>query len=163
MNLTNLFLPLSFGLSVVTYTLIAIWYIMPTLGKIPRANALTLLILFHTIRHVGTAFLLPGVTAETLDLRFANPAAYGDLLAAVLAFIAIAGLRLKWPIAIPLVWTFNLVGTIDLFHAVFQGLRFHGNGDMGAMYLLVALVVPAILVTHIMVFVLLLKPQRQAV
>jgi len=89
----DLILPLSIVMSFVSYSLIAMWYVVPALAAMPREKALTALVLPHTFRHIGMAFLIPGVTAEVLDPRFANPAAYGDLLAAVLALLAIVGLR----------------------------------------------------------------------
>jgi hypothetical protein len=84
----------------------------------PRADALMPLLLLHSFRHIGMAFLLPGVTATALDARFAIPAAYGDLLAAVLAFVAILALRQQWAAATPLVWLCNIVGTVDLLNAL---------------------------------------------
>ena len=101
------------------------------------------------------AFLIPGVTSEVLDSRFANPAAYGDLLAAVLALIAIMALRRRWGMAIPLVWIFNIEGSLDLLNALFQGFRHTPAGHLGATYFIPAVVVPALLVTHFMVFRLL--------
>ena len=109
------------------------------------------------------AFLIPGVTAQVLDARFAVPAAYGDMAAAVLAFVAIAGLRLRWAVAIPLVWLFNLVGTLDLLNAVFQGFRHNADGHLGATYFIPAVVVPALLVSHYLVFSLLVRRQPIAV
>ncbi|MEE8225501.1 MAG: hypothetical protein V3R30_01675, partial [Kiloniellales bacterium] len=90
-------------------------------------------------------------------------AAYGDLLAAVLALVALLALRLDWPIAVPLVWIFNIEGTLDLLNAVFQGLRYTPDGHLGATYFIPAVVVPALLVTHAIVFWLLLRKQAQAV
>ena len=81
----------------------------------------------------GMAFLLPGVTATALDARFATPAAYGDLLAAVLAFVAILALRQQWAVAIPLVWLCNIVGTVDLLNALWQGFHHVLGGQFGAM------------------------------
>ncbi len=111
-------LPLSIVLGLLSYSLIAKWYVMPQLVGMPRANALTPLLLFHSFRYIGLAFLIPGVTSEILDSRFAIPAAYGDLLAALLALIAIMALRLRWAMAIPLVWVFNIEGSLDLLNAV---------------------------------------------
>ena len=37
-----------------------------------------------------------GVTSQSLDSRFANPAAYGDLIAAILALLAILALHRGW-------------------------------------------------------------------
>jgi hypothetical protein len=35
---------------------------------------------------------------------------------------SLVALRGRWGEALPLVWLFNVVGTVDLFHAVFRGL-----------------------------------------
>ena len=90
---SDLILPLSLVMGLVGYGLIAQWYVMPILRTLPRARALLPLLLFHSFRFIGLTFLIPGVTAQELDPRFANPAAYGDLLAAVLALLAIVALR----------------------------------------------------------------------
>jgi len=153
----ELILPLSIMLAVVSYSLIAKWYVMPWLAPLSRKEALTPLLLLHSSRFIGLAFLIPGVTSVPLDPRFANPAAWGDLLAAVLAFIALLALRLEWSAAVPLVWIFNIEGTLDLLNALFQGMRYAPNSDLGATYFIPAVIVPALLVTHFMVFKLLLS------
>jgi len=153
----NLILPLSIMLAVVSYSLIAKWYVMPWLAPLSRKEALTPLLLLHSSRFIGLAFLIPGVTSVPLDPRFANPAAWGDLLAAVLALIALLALRLEWSAAVPLVWIFNIEGTLDLLNALFQGMRYAPNSDLGATYFIPAVIVPALLVTHFMVFKLLLS------
>ena len=153
----DLILPLSIAMALLAYGLIARWYLMPVLTAMPRTDALVPLLLFHCFRYVGLAFLIPGVTAEPLDPRFANPAAYGDLLAALLAFLAILALRQRWSLAIPLVWIFNIEGTVDLLIAVVQGLRFTEDGTLGATYFIPAVIVPALLVSHVMIFMLLMR------
>lgn len=153
----NLILPLSIFLGVLSFSLIARWYVMPFLISRPLNEALVPLILPHCFRYVGMVFLIPGVTSRALDPRFANPAAYGDLIAAVLAILAIFALRLSLRSAIPLVWLFNIEGTLDLFNALFQGLRYTENGHLGAAYFIPAVIVPVLLVTHYMVFILLLR------
>jgi hypothetical protein len=129
----NFSLPLSIILSLISFGLIGKWYLMPALSALSRNEALVPLLLFHSFRHIGMAFLILGVTSSVLDPRFAEPAAYGDLLAAVLAFIVIMALRSQWSVAIPLVWIFNIVGTLDLLNALFQGFRHAPADDMGAM------------------------------
>lgn len=155
----NLILPLSIIMGLIAYGLIAKWYVMPVLVALPRARALVPLLLFHCFRFIGLAFLIPGVTSESLDPRFANPAAYGDLLAALLAFFAILALRGGWRTAIPLVWVFNIEGTLDLLNAVTQGLRYTEDGTLGATFFIPMVVVPALLVTHVMVFIILLRDE----
>ena len=156
------FLPTSMVMGLLVFGFTVKWYVAPALTGLDRKAALTPFLLFHATRYIGLAFLIPGVTAEPLDPRFADPAAYGDLLAAVLALVALLALRLDWPIAVPLVWIFNIEGTLDLLNAVFQGLRYTPDGHLGATYFIPAVVVPALLVTHAIVFWLLLRKQAQA-
>ena len=160
--MANLFLPVSIVMGVISFSLVARWYVMPALRDLPRSAALTPLLLLHTTRYAGLAFLIPGVTAEALDPRFANPAAYGDLLAALLALVAVAALRLRMAAAIPLVWLFNVAGFLDLLNALFQGFRHTHGGQLGAAYFIPAVIVPALLVSHVLVFILLVAPQRSA-
>lgn len=153
----RLFFPISFTMAFAACGLIAKWYVMPALVALPRAQSLVPVILIHCFRFIGLAFLIPGVTSQSLDPRFSNPAAYGDLFAAAMAFLAILGLRREWSTAIPLVWAFNLVGTLDLLNALILGLRYTTYGALGAMYFIPAVVVPVLLVTHAIVFVILLR------
>ena len=153
----NLMLPLSMVMGLAAYGFIAKWYVMPALAALPRARALPPLLLLHCFRFVGLAFLIPGVTSQPLDPRFANPAAYGDLLAAFLAFFGVIALRLRWRAAILLVWLFNIEGTFDLLNAVARGLRYNEAGMFGATIFIPMVIVPALLVTHLMVFMILLR------
>jgi len=110
-------------LSLAGYTLIARWYVAPRLAARSLPSVLTPLLLFHSFRHLGMVFLVPTVVGPALPPAFAVPAAYGDLLAALLALLATAALRLEWTLAIALVWVFNIVGLLDLVNAFYQGLR----------------------------------------
>jgi hypothetical protein len=56
--------------------------------------------------------------------------------------------------AIPLIWLFNLVGTLDLINAMFQGLRY--DAQLGAAYYIPTVAVPALFVSHAMIFAMLL-------
>ena len=86
---------------------------------------------------MGLLFLVPGVVAEPLPPEFANPAAYGDLAAGALAILARGG----WRAALPLVWLFNVVGTVDLLYAVFRGLSVDAQQNMGAAWYIPTFVV----------------------
>ena len=145
-------------LSLVVYSLIARWYVVPRLAALPRRDALTPLLLLHAFRYLGMVFLVPTVVGPALPAAFAVPAAYGDLLAALLALLAIAALRQTWPVAIPLVWLFNVEGTLDLVNAFYQGLR--NNVQLGAAYYIPTFAVPALLVTHAMIFAMLIRRTR---
>jgi hypothetical protein len=145
-------------LSVVGYSLIARFYVAPRLAALPLSAALTPLLLLHAFRHVGMVFLVPTVVGPALPAAFAVPAAYGDLLAALLALVAITALRNSWALAIPLVWLFNVEGTLDLINAFYQGLR--NNVLLGAAYYIPTVAVPALFVTHAMIFAMLIRRSR---
>jgi len=145
-------------LSLVVYSLIARWYVVPRLAALPLRDALTPLLLLHAFRYLGMVFLVPTVVGPALPAAFAVPAAYGDLLAALLALLAIAALRQAWPLAIPLVWLFNVEGTLDLVNAFYQGLR--NNVQLGAAYYIPTFAVPALFVTHAMIFAMLIRRSR---
>jgi hypothetical protein len=58
------------------------------------------------------------------------------------------------------VWVFNLVGTVDLLNAFYQGNRTSVRldpGAQGAAYFIPTLIVPLLLITHALVFRLLLR------
>jgi hypothetical protein len=156
---------LSTVISLLSYALIAIWYVVPRLSKQPRVEALIPLILLHTFRTVGLVFLFPQVMGGALPPGFATPAAYGDLLTTGLALLAACTLRFRPGMALPLVWLFNLVGIADLVFAMYKGAvlglpSFH----LGVAWLLLTVYVPLLLVGHIIVFWILLRtaPSAQA-
>lgn len=122
-----------------------------------QTRALRPLLVLHSFRFVGLAFLVPGVVSPDLPAAFARPAAYGDLVAAVLALLALAGLQTGFGIV--LVWVFNLWGSTDLLYAFYQGLVGVGlkPGQLGAAYFIPTVLVPLLLITHGLVFLLLLK------
>ena len=120
------------ALTFVAWVIISAQCLWPALCSQPRARALRPLLLLHSFRFIGLAFLVPGVVSPDLPGAFARPAAYGDLIAAVLALLALAGLQSG--LGIGLVWVFNLWGSADLLYAFYQGLIGVGiePGQLGA-------------------------------
>jgi hypothetical protein len=148
---------ISVALSLIAWSSVAVLYLWPALRSLPRVRALQPLLLLHSFRFIGLAFLVPGVVSPELPSAFARPAAYGDLAAAVLALLSLAALRT--PLGLALVWIFNVVGTADLLHAIYLGRIGVGvePGHLGAAYFIPTVVVPLLLVTHVLVFRLLLR------
>ena len=152
-----------FGLSVLMnfvacgiVTKLCIW---PRLRVMSREEALLPLVAPHMFRFVGLSFLVPGVVSASLSPDFARPAAYGDLAAALLAIITVLALAARAFWALLIVWIFNLWGTIDLLYAIYQGeigVRI-GPGSLGAAFYIPTVVVPPLLVTHGLIFWLLLR------
>ena len=154
-----------FGVSVlmsfIAFGIVTKLYIWPRLGVMDREDALIPLVVPHTFRFVGLSFLIPGVVSPALSSAFAVPAAYGDLVAAVLAIIAIWALSARVFWVIPFVWVFNLWGTADLLYAVYLGqiaVRID-PGSLGAAFFIPTVVVPPLLITHGLIFWLLLRPK----
>src|SRR5499426_1306 len=147
----------SIAFSLIAWGIVAARYIWPELRHRQRAEALRPLLILHSFRFIGLAFLIPGVVAPDLPGAFARPAAYGDLIAGVLALLALAGLQSG--LGIGLVWVFNLWGSADLLYAFYQGLMGVGiePGQLGATYFIPTVVVPLLLITHGLVFWLLLR------
>jgi hypothetical protein len=107
-------------------------------------------------------FLAPGATYPGMPPQFAYPAALGDLVAAVLAVVAIPPVATQARSARFLVWLFNLAGTVDLLAAITLASVYDASAQMGAAYWIPAFWVPALLVTHYITFIVLWKHWRQA-
>lgn len=152
------FASIAFALS--AWGIVAARYIWPRLRHLPRAEALRPLLVLHSFRFIGLAFLVPGVVSPDLPSTFAHSAAYGDIVAATLALLSL--LLLPRGAGIVIAWIFNLWGSVDLLNAFYQannaGLM---AGQLGATYFLPTLVVPLLLITHGLVFRILLQHQSE--
>jgi hypothetical protein len=89
-----------------------------------------------------------GATYAGMPPQFAYPAAFGDLLAALLAMAAILAVVRNVRGGRLLVWIFNLEGTVDLIAAMALATIYGAPAYMGPAYWIPALWVPALLVTH---------------
>jgi len=154
-----------FGLSVlmsfVASGLLTKLYVWPWLRRMER-DALVPMMLPHTMRFIGLSFLVPGVVSPSLQSAFAAPAAYGDLVAAVLAVVAIIALSRRASLAILLVWLFNVWGAADCLFAFYQGL-FGVQIDpsaLGAAFFIPTALVPPLFITHGLIFWLFLRPPQ---
>src|SRR5713101_866944 len=141
-------------------------YILPRLKSMPRFEAHRAIATLHSFRFFGLVFILPGIVGPNLPAAgFATFAAYWDLATGVLAMLALLTVRIR-----PLFWlfvaAFNLVGVIDLildyYHAVRVGLPALA-GQLGATYAIPIIYVPVLMITHVVAFYLLLRPQPKAV
>ena len=161
MNIHALF-GLSVLMSFVAFGIVTKLYIWPRLRILPRENALALLVVPHIFRFIGLGFLVPGVVSPSLPLAFAAPAAYGDLVAAILAVATTLALSRRASWAILLVWLFNVWGASDLLYAFYQG-QFGVQidpGALGAAFFIPTLVVPPLFITHCLIFWLLLRSKK---
>jgi hypothetical protein len=121
----QLLFAISIMFSFVAWSIVTVQFIWPWLHAQPRTEALRPLLILHSFRFIGLAFLVPGVVSPDLPTAFAQPAAYGDLIAAVLALIALAALK--------------------------------SRAGLGATFFIPTLIVPVLLITHGLMFRILLQ------
>jgi len=153
--------PLHLVLGYVTWLLFFGVYVLPRLASMDRVDAQRAIATLHSFRFFGLVFILPGVVGPGLPADFAAFAAYWDLATGVLAMLALLTVRIR-----PLFWLFvvgfNLVGAADLildyYHAIHVGLPAMA-GQLGAAYAIPVIYVPALMITHVAAFYLLLRPQ----
>jgi hypothetical protein len=139
----------------------AVLFAVPWLQVQNTHVALLWLVVPHMfLRFIGLSFLVPGVVSASLPRSWAAPAAYGDLVAGILAIIAAAAVARNLSWAIAAVWIFNVWGAVDLLYGFYKGLRVNlalDPGPLGAGYYLVTAIVPPLLISHGLVFVTLLR------
>ena len=137
----------SIAFSLIAWGAVARRYIWPELRLRQRAEALRPILVLHSFRFIGLAFLVPGVVSPDLPMTFAHAAAYGDLAAAILALLSLASL--SYGAGIVIAWIFNLWGAADLLNAFYQaGSAALMPGQLGAAYFLPTFIVPLLLITH---------------
>ena len=151
----------SIAFAFIAWGIVAQRYIWPKLRLRQRGEALRPLLILHSFRFIGLAFLVPGVVSPELPSAFAHSAAYGDIVAAILALLSLLSLPSR--IGVVIAWIFNFWGSADILNAFYQandaGLM---AGQLGAAYFLPTLVVPLLLITHGLVFRILLQHQSES-
>jgi hypothetical protein len=148
-------------MSFVSSGVIAQIYAWPRLQPMNLNQALLVLVVPHMfLRFIGLSFLVTGVVSPSLPAAFAIPAAYGDFIAGVLAVAATVVLSRSTSWATALVWLFNIWGAADLLFAFVQGLRVQIDpGALGAAFFIPTAIVPPLLVSHALIFRLLVQPK----
>jgi hypothetical protein len=137
-------------------------YLLPLVPRVRPQQILVPILLLHSTRHLGLMFLTRGATFPGMPPQFAYPAAFGDLITAILAFAAIPLVLRSSGLAKPAVWLFNIVGTIDLITAITTATIYNAPVAMGPAYWIPAFWVPLLLVTHYVTFIVLWKHWNRA-
>jgi len=139
-------------------------YVLPRLKSMDPMEAQRAIATLHSFRFFGLVFIVPGVVGLNLPPGFATFAAYGDFATGLLAMLALLTVRVR-----PLFWTFvvafNLVGAVDIivdyYHGSQVGLPALA-GELGATYAIPIIYVPILMITHVIAFYLLMRPQPAA-
>ncbi len=157
--MTQLWFFMSIAFSFIAWGILTARYIWPELRFRQRGEALRPILMLHSFRFIGLAFLVPGVVSPDLPSAFAQSAAYGDVVAAVLALFTL--ISLPSSTGVVLAWIFSVWGSVDLFNAFYQANRAGlAAGQLGAMYFIPTVVVPLLLITHGLAFRILLQHQN---
>ena len=139
-------------------------YIWPWLKSMDRVGAHRTIATLHSFRFFGLVFILPGVVGPNLPAGFATFAAYGDFATGLLAMLALLTIRIR-PVFWLFVVAFNLVGTTDIildyYHAIQADLPARA-GELGAAYAIPIIYVPLLMITHVVAFYLLARPQPES-
>ena len=150
---------MSIAFSFIAWGIVTARYVWPELRLRPRAEALRPLLILHSFRFIGLAFLIPGVVSPDLPSGFANSAAYGDIIAAILAVLAL--ILVPSAAGVVSAWVFSLWGSADLLNAFYQANRAGLTpGQLGATYFIPTFIVPLLLITHGLTFRILLQQQN---
>jgi hypothetical protein len=126
-----------------------------------RFDAQSAIATLHSFRFFGLVFIVPGIVGPYLPASFATFAAYFDFITGMLAILALLTSRIR-----PLFWffvvAFNLIGAtdilVDYYHAIRAGVPAIA-GQFGATYFIPIIYVPLLMITHVIAFYWLLRPQ----
>ena len=139
-------------------------YVVPKLQAMDRVDAHRAIATFHSFRFFGLVFIVPGVIGPHLQPDFASFAAYWDLATGLLAILALLTVRVR-PVFWLFVIAFNVVGATDLildyYHAIRIGLPAVA-GQLGGAYVIPIIYVPALMISHVVAFYFLTRPQPSA-
>jgi hypothetical protein len=150
-------LPLNLVANTAIFYIAARLYLLPLIPRVRPRQILIPILLLHSTRHLGMMFLTRGAIYPGLPWQFAYPAAFGDLVTAIIALVAIPFVLRGSVFAKPIVWIFNVFGTVDLLVAIVTATIYNAPVAMGPAYWIPACWVPLLLVTHYVTFVVLLR------
>jgi len=112
----------------------------------------------HAFRIVGGTIFAPGAVEAGVPMDFRIMIGYGDLITAFLALVAIVALHYRFRRAIGLVWLCVIVGMVDTVNAIIQSMRDNVFAySLGVNWVIVAIYVPALVVSSVFIFRLLLN------
>ncbi len=152
---------IQFTFSLVISGLVARWYVAPALNKLPVHAALVPLFLVHTLRYLPSSGFAPGQVDPNIPGNAMAGIAYGDLLSALLALIAVIFLHGGWRGAIAVARIVNVVTCLDWLYAGYLAASSRMvTYAMGGNWYIINYYVPVIGVIHVMIFARLIKGEK---
>src|SRR5215475_12958233 len=115
-------------MSVIVFSAIARWYLVPWLRNQARADALIALLWVHVFRYVALQVFSAQRGGFPISDSGAIEIVVGDVAGAVIAFASIVLLRYRVRLAIPLVWLMCLETVYDTIANIRGGVHEHLMG-----------------------------------
>jgi hypothetical protein len=135
-------------ITILTYALIAWWYVVPWLRRLSFNRALTVLLWVHVFRYCvlyiyvaqREGYPIFGVAAQELVI--------GDLAGAVLAIASIVALRFNWRVGLALSWLVVTASVLDFLGATYLRISEPARADaIGVWWIIFVYFGPLILVS----------------
>jgi hypothetical protein len=132
------------------------------LAAMGQSKHLIALLSVHLFRYLGLIALLPGIfdlSSLGFTRSYLAQVAYGDFIAGLLAIASIVAILRQWKYTIPLIWFFNIFGFLDLANAgISMAPKIQDPNILGGLgWSIFTVYLPAVIVSHIAIFILLLK------
>jgi hypothetical protein len=138
-------------LSLVVFAAVARWYAIPWLARVSRAHALTALLWVHVFRYVALQVFAAQREGFPISPGGAMEIVAGDVAGAVLAFVAIALLRARSRLAVPIAWVLALETVYDTYSNISGGVREHLMGAAtGVTWMVLSFFVPMVVVSCVL-------------
>ena len=142
-------LAVQFSMSLIAYSLIFFWYVQPRVSKMPFEKALLPMLLVNVFRFAGLTLLVSGQASTSIPIEALAEAAYGDLISAILALVAVIALRGKSSFAVPLIWLFTIVGFADILNVGRIAVQVElFSYPIGGMWLVLSWYLPTVTIAH---------------
>ena len=135
-------------ISLVVYSLIAIWYVAPWLRKLDKRQALTAPLWVHVFRYLALYLLVAQREGYAISEQVLNVVVVGDLSGAVLALTGIILLRIRsrlGPIFVALVLIASIIDIV--VGSYFRSIHGQDPEATGVWWLVFVFFAPAVLVS----------------
>lgn len=142
-----------------SWSVLAALFVLPRLRTLPDDDALAIAIVPQMFRVLGLGLLVPQLSPGML-YSFAVPTAVGDSLTAVLALASVVTLRRRHPIGRKLAWACTIVGIVDLAVALPHAAAIGAAQFLAAQWFVPTVIVPLMIVSHVVAFLMLQRSAR---
>jgi hypothetical protein len=138
-------------LSLIVLGAIALWYVVPWLNRQARADALIALLWVHVFRYVALQVFSAQRDSFPISDGGAMEIVVGDVGGAIMAFVAIALLRSRTPLAIPLAWLLVAETAYDTVANIRGGIHENLMGAAsGVTWLVLTFFVPMVVLSGVL-------------